>query len=912
MKIPPHDSTAWNRIAPYLDRALEMGPQERETWFAELTTTEPAIAQALRELIQERDALGAKGFLEHSPADRFTPHFETLAGTRIGAYTIDSLLDRGGMGEVWLATRHDGRFEGKCAIKFLDGAITSPKLVDRFRREGHLLGRLTHPNIARLLDAGATSDGKPYLALEYVDGDRIDRYCDSKSLSIEERVRLFVDVVAAVAHAHTHLIIHRDLKPSNVLITRDGQVKLLDFGIAKLLTGESTKDEQNLTRLEETALTPEYAAPEQVLGELPSTATDVYQLGLLLYVLLTGKHPMQTTGTRAEKLREALDGTVPRASDTVANLDLRQQLQGDLDAILATALRKDPNERYATAQALKDELQRYLKHEPVLARRGETWYRVTKFVSRHRVAVTAAAVTVFVLIAGIVGTTWQAIEAQRARAEAETHATEARVQRDKAQFEARLATANHEFLNQIFGDSLRGGESERMRARLDRSRRLIKVRYADDPEIYAMLLMQLAGAYAELVLPDREAEVMKELRELAERGTDWTLKAQLECIDAYDLLRAGESERAAPYVERGLDMAKRAEHPLYAAFECWRAEAMLAVARDKSEYAVARMNELLQWMEREGRQETRLYLSTIGSLAYIHNIAGNLEEALLATQKKRALDVKLGSDETLSGYVDVEREAGLLFSLGRLQETTAIDATLTTGMTSASDVGEMPASYLASISRHQLISGEHERAAISLAKIAKEFARTGPEAYARGTLLDLADAQLLSGNRKAASDALQSFEARLKSGPARPREAIEWNRVRLELAMLNKEASSTINERRKALDQALEAAPNVDRIVALKAHLVAGLAAIEINDRDDATTHANQALALAELKVLTGKTSAWVGAAELLFSKKEYAAKKHSLAREHLDKAIEHLDSTLAANHWLRVEAQRMKGSKAL
>ena len=216
-----------------------------------------------------------------------------MDGKQVGAYTIDRLLGSGGMGEVWLASRSDGRFEAQCAIKFLTASAAQPKLVERFRYEAALLARLGHPHIARLLDAGATTDGRQFLVLEYVDGMHIDEYCKLNALPVRARVRLFLDAVAAVAHAHTHLIVHRDLKPSNVLVTRDGTVKLLDFGIAKLLDPEQTPGDGTTTRVEEIAVTPEYAAPEQLLGDMTSTATDVYQLGMLLYVLLAGRHPLQ-------------------------------------------------------------------------------------------------------------------------------------------------------------------------------------------------------------------------------------------------------------------------------------------------------------------------------------------------------------------------------------------------------------------------------------------------------------------------------------------------------------------------------------------------------------------------------------------------------------------------------------------
>ena len=398
MHTAPSDPAAWHRLAPYLDRALDLEPPERERWLTEIAVTEPAVAAELRRFLQEHAEIDAKGFLAHSPI--VPPAWSAGAdftGREIGAYKVEALIGRGGMSEVWLASRADGRFEGRCAIKFLNRSILHSGVAERFRREGQALARLTHPHVARLLDAGTLGEGQPYLVLEYVRGAHIDRYCDEHSLDSRARVRLFVNVVSAVADAHANLIVHRDLKPSNVLVTHEGVVKLLDFGIAKLLDPESG---EAATRWEDAALTPEYSAPEQLLGGLVSTATDIYQLGMLLYVLLVGGHPLQLSGSRAEKIRAALDGRIPPASSVVGGARSKQ-LRGDLDAILSMALRRDPQERYATAAALGEDLQRYLNGEPVKARRGATIYVVRKFVARHAAAVAVASIAALMLCGAV-------------------------------------------------------------------------------------------------------------------------------------------------------------------------------------------------------------------------------------------------------------------------------------------------------------------------------------------------------------------------------------------------------------------------------------------------------------------------------------------------------------------------------
>src|SRR5450755_1994048 len=281
----------WRALAPYLDQALEMEEDQRAAWLSALATENPTLAAQLAPLLEEHARLAKAGFMD---ANTTPPPFAEpgLAGQVIGSYTLLSLIGQGGMGSVWLAERNDGRFQRRVAVKFLNLALVGRTNEERFKREGAILGRLAHPNIAELVDAGVSSAGFPYLVLEYVEGDHIDRYCDQHKLDVESRIRLFLDVAGAVAHAHANLVVHRDLKPSNILVSNDGQVKLLDFGIAKLI--EIKDSDSALTALTAPGgqvLTPEYAAPEQITGAPVTTATDVYALGILLYLLLTGEHP---------------------------------------------------------------------------------------------------------------------------------------------------------------------------------------------------------------------------------------------------------------------------------------------------------------------------------------------------------------------------------------------------------------------------------------------------------------------------------------------------------------------------------------------------------------------------------------------------------------------------------------------
>jgi len=433
----------WPRLSPLLDDLLGLTSGAQAARLAALRSQDAPLADGLQALLGRLPGLGDDGFLA-SPA---LPAPDTLAtpagpahqaGQSVGAYTLLRALGQGGMGSVWLAQRADGRYDAQVAIKFMHGGLFARGDAERFLREGQLLARLDHPHIARLLDAGLTGPARqPYLVLERVDGVAIDRHCDAQQLDLRARVRLMLQVLAAVAHAHSRLVLHRDLKPSNILVTPEGSPKLLDFGIGKLLgdNAETAEDvathtratPEDLTGRAGLAFTARYAAPEQLQGQEVTTATDVYALGVLLYGLLGGGHPTEGTSTTPLAQWQAVTDTVPRRlSDAV----LRSQppggkaqarlLRGDLDTIVARALKKHPAERYANAAALADDLRRWLDHEPITARPDTAGYRIGRFLQRHRrIVIAAGTVGAVALTAGAGLALWQAREARAQRAQAE-------------------------------------------------------------------------------------------------------------------------------------------------------------------------------------------------------------------------------------------------------------------------------------------------------------------------------------------------------------------------------------------------------------------------------------------------------------------------------------------------------------
>ncbi|TXI25792.1 MAG: serine/threonine protein kinase [Roseateles sp.] len=430
------DKQNWLKLSPLLDELLDLEPADRERRLAEWRQQDAALADQLQALLAQDAHLQAEGFMARPAAEQLgaaaaEPAPLDLAGQQLGPWVLERELGQGGMGAVWLARRADGRFEGQVAIKFLkglDNGLFGREGGARFAREGQILGRLSHPHIARLLDAGLFQQHQPYLVLEYVDGLPIDRFCEQQGLDIAARVWLFLDVLAAVAHAHARLILHRDLKPSNILVTAQGEVKLLDFGIAKLLDDASQAEQgasaTELTRRAGSAYTMNYAAPEQVQQADVTTATDVYALGVLLYQLLGGPHPTGGgTQTQLERLKAIVEQAPRRLSEAVAADPARQAqarlLKGDLDTIVAKALKKLPAERYANAELMADDLRRWLAHEPISARPDSRLYVLGRFVRRHRVAVSAGVLAVLALL-GLSGfSLWQAQRAQAAELQAQ-------------------------------------------------------------------------------------------------------------------------------------------------------------------------------------------------------------------------------------------------------------------------------------------------------------------------------------------------------------------------------------------------------------------------------------------------------------------------------------------------------------
>lgn len=652
----------WQAVSPFLDHALSLPQEQRTEWLRDFCTQRPDLADLVGKLLEEHRALAQEHFLEQEP---LRPADDpSITGEILGAYKLISRIGEGGMGNVWLAERVDGRFERQAAVKFLHFALASPGAAERFKREGRILGQLTHPHIAELIDAGVTAKGDPYLVLEYVKGEQIDEYCDERKLGMDARIELFLDVLGAVAHAHANLVVHRDIKPSNVLVSSDGEVKLLDFGIAKLLADDSNPAPATLLTLESgSALTPQFAAPEQVTGGSITTITDVYVLGVLLYVLLTGQHPAGPGPHSPAALVKAITETdPPRPSDVVGALDeasakkrgaspekLRRRFRGDLDLIVGKALKKNPQERYASVAAFGDDLRRYLRHEPISVRPDTVSYRVTKYVRRHRVGIALAA-SFLLLLAGFSIT--QAVELRRITRE-----------RDRADRIADFTTG----IFKVSDPGERIGNSVTAREILDKASKDIDKELSKDPELQAQMMHVMGRAYMMLGLQSQAQSLFERSIKLGRSSVGPDNPETLSTMKdlSWTLFQQGRLTEAESLQRRLLERERHvlgSEHK-----ETLRTMGQLAITLCE-EGNCAEAEELdrnvLKSTKRVAGPEAFDTLAVMDNLSMLLDLEGKLTEAEKLEQETLEIQVRvfglenLGTISSMINLASIQRDLG--------------------------------------------------------------------------------------------------------------------------------------------------------------------------------------------------------------------------------------------------------------
>jgi len=640
----------WIVLSPLLDEALDLEPDERLAWLAALAASRPEQARDIERLLAGQQAI-EPGFLAGSaPLPSGRP---IAAGDTIGPYTLRTVIGRGGMSAVWLAERTDGQFERPVAVKFLSAAL-GVRGRARFQREGAILARLSHPHIAPLLDAGVAAGGQPYLVLEYVQGQPIDRFCSAHRLDPDARVRLLLDVAEAVAHAHAGLIVHRDLKPSNVLVRADGVVKLLDFGIAKLLEDGGDGGPTALTREAGAALTPEYAAPEQVTGDPITAATDVYSLGVLGYILLTGAHPTPgATRSPASIVKAIVDAEPRRASDAAPALASR--LRGDLDTILAHALKKSPGERYATAAALADDLRRYLRHEPVAARPDTFRYRAQKFVRRNRVAVALTAVALLATLGGVAGTLIQA--------------SAARSERDFAIQQLARAEAVNDLNNFVLFDAAPAGHSFTVNDLLSAAEHAVR-RQGGDPVTRVGLLVSIGRQYQTSDEDATARRVLQDAYDQSRQLTDAPTRARAACSLGNALARQTDGqERAEQLFQEGMGEIPAGSRYVLDRIFCLDRGSEIARENGRSKQGVERAAEAERLLAAAPFQSEVLAQTVRRDLAEALRVDGRFREAAAMMERAAASLTALGRDDTQNAGTLFNNWGLLLDQIGRFDES---------------------------------------------------------------------------------------------------------------------------------------------------------------------------------------------------------------------------------------------------
>jgi serine/threonine-protein kinase len=620
------DSARWQKIESLVQAVLEIPQEKRAAWLdencdgelrgevesllafedeSESILNKPVVAKAAEILLKDEENFSRKG--QH-----------------IGQYKILQEIGRGGMGVVYLAAREDEQFRKRVAIKLVKRGLDTEDVLRRFRNERQILASLHHPNIASLLDGGTTEDGLPYFVMEYIEGSPLLDYCDEHQLTTNERLQLFRTICSAVQHAHQNLVIHRDLKPSNILITHDGELKLLDFGVAKFLNPELMGEGLGQTQTQFRVMTPEYASPEQVRGQHITTSTDIYSLGVILYELLAGQRPYKLKDTSPEELIHAICDSEPtKPSEIVSSYSNNKeqksnrqsaignrQLKGDLDNIVLMALRKELSRRYKSVEQFSEDIERHLKGLPVIARKDTFAYRAEKFIQRNRVGVIAASLVLIAVLVGLITTTWQARVAAR--------------ERDQARQAQAKAEQLNSFLQTILSSASpeeKGRDAKVIEVLNDATQR-IDAEFANQPELKAQILLTIGHTYNQLGLLDES--------EMTLRGA---LKLNAELY--------GEENKATVFcmIQLGAVLNNKAKY-------------------NEAEKLLSKAVETERKLSPPGSKELALALFGLGEL-YIRKL--EFEKAKSLLQESLSISNKISGEKN-------EDSAYTLVSLGRAQE----------------------------------------------------------------------------------------------------------------------------------------------------------------------------------------------------------------------------------------------------
>jgi serine/threonine-protein kinase len=887
---PPIDEIdeIWPRISALLDELLALPPEQRRTWLDTLEGVDAGAARHLETCLDDLEQLQHDEFLTgESPA---SPFATTLAGQRIGAYTLERCLGHGGMGAVWLARRDDGRFEGRVAVKLLNAALIGHPTEQRFVREGTLLARLQHPNIAHLVDAGIAAGAQPYLVLEYIAGERIDRYCQLHVPDVEHRLTLFLSVLDAVSHAHRNLIVHRDLKPANILVTSDGRVKLLDFGVAALLEA----DEQNseLTRQAPPGVTVAYAAPEQLRGGAVTTATDVYALGLILYLLLADRPPFETDDkTATEVMQAVLETDPPPPSKVATRPGTRRLLAGDLDNIIARSLRKDPIERYVSVDAFAQDVRRYLAHEPVAARPDSLGYRAGKFVRRHRGGVAAAVLVLLSLVGTAIVTS--------------VLMADARKQRDQAQFESRRAEMVSDFMGALLMSD-GGPDRPTLKAseRLQRGVELLEKQYQADPRFLGLMLVQLAHQYRGIVETRRADELYSRAYGIGKQIDDAELMATAQCSHAYADALSGLDNGTAGRIREAGQLMQRLDAPSATIrATCLLAGAQLEGSASRPQAAESLLREAMQAIEAEGSEHRPIYVKAITDLGGIYLSNNQPAKALQMAELAGEVHERNGRGDTSARLVSRQNAAIALSAMGETRRALEQYEIVLRRTRELEPEGQTPTFYAVNYGS-LLVSMQRPQEALAAIEPALLRARSTGSPKSLLQALRFYAAALVAVRRFDEADVAAEEAGNLAAKMDRNAQALIAN-CRTEIALGRGDLRAARISSKAALEFAGYGTEHAERQLN-RALLLATAVALRAGALTDAEAYGKTALSRTEALARGPDTSADVGEALLLLAKVRIAQGSTSDAKPMLDRAVRCMESALEKQHPLADEARQL------
>ncbi len=891
------DRRTWERLSPLLDHLLDLDDATaRQAFLRDLGRTTPDVAAHLEALLVAHDRAAASGFLAGAPAHPGPPVAGALAGMTVGAYTLERPLGMGGMGTVWLGRRSDGQFTGTVAVKLVNLAMIDARTADRFAHEASVLARLTHPNIARLYDAGVTALGQPYLVLEFVEGQRIDHHADARRLDVRQRLDLFLQVADAVAHAHANLIVHRDLKPSNILVDAGGRVKLLDFGIAKLVG-----DGHDATATRGGALTPEYAAPEQVSGGAITTATDVYALGVLLFRLLIGQHPTaQGARTPVEYLR-ALDAPADRLTVALSRAEARGEAEaiagtrgttaarlrrlcgGDLETVTAMALRHDPAARYANVVALADDVRRYLRRRAVSAVPDSPWYRLRLLVARRRVESTAVAVAAVAALAGGASAVWQAREAA--------------AERDFAVRQMQRAQAMNDLNEFVLTDAAPLGHSFTAGTVLARAEAIAMKQQRGDVALQIDTLITIGRQYASQDESDHSRRVMERAYSLSRGVSDVSLRSKAACGYASTIADDGSYAQAKEMATDALRaLPAGAQYVLDRVF-CQTLLGHIERTGPTPAVAVDLLRQAHDELNASGLGSPLLHLSVMMQLAESNRAAGRTREAARGFAEAYELLLGLGRGDTETAGTLLNNWGLTMLDLGQPREAERVfrrAVAIASADGSESSVSPM---LLTNLARPLMDLGRYREAADLADRAASLASDAGYTIVYNQGLLLRASAYRMLGDLGRAKELLDDFAERARRDlpPGHmAHDILVIDRGRLAAAAGDRVAAAA------AFDQAVAALdlPGGERVLGLQRALLArALLRLDSGDGGAALPDAERLVRLLRSSIDDTVMNYNLGRACLVLGRALAAADRPGEARPALEIARRHLEATVGAGH---------------